>query len=245
MEEDKPVIDESSTVNVQNEGIDPVSPTESEKTEILEDTVERMKELRTQQGDREGTTDESNQGCEEAQEYPCKGSEDQENLPDQGSLEAVVRPTEVSAQSDLKDDGNVDDGKSKTKDEDGESCSKEREVTASDQSGGDLATGAVAQTNEPSREEEMKNHPYYVKWITWKGLNTPIVTQNDNGPCPLLAIINILLLRRAIEFPKMQEMVTTSQLMEYLGDHVLREIPEVSIHFSHCNYHFSVSRSVY
>lgn len=36
---------------------------------------------------------------------------------------------------------------------------------------------------------------YYVKWITWKGEKTPIITQSENGPCPLLAIMNILFLR--------------------------------------------------
>ena len=71
------------------------------------------------------------------------------------------------------------------------------------------------------------NSPHYIKWIVWKGVKTAIVTQNDNGPCPLLAIINILLLRRTIEFPRMQEMVTTQQLMDYLGDVVLKEIPQV------------------
>ena len=75
---------------------------------------------------------------------------------------------------------------------------------------------------------DVNSSPYYIKWIMWKGVKTPIVTQNDNGPCPLLAIINVLLLRRAIKFPTMQEMVTTQQLMEYLGDVVLKEIPEAS-----------------
>ena len=81
--------------------------------------------------------------------------------------------------------------------------------------------------NQNKYADDKNNSPYYIKWISWKGHNTPIVTQNDNGPCPLLAIINVLLLRRTIEFPSMQEMVTTRQLMEYLGDVVLKEIPEV------------------
>ena len=89
-------------------------------------------------------------------------------------------------------------------------------------------TGEERGENRGTKEEDLSNRTYYVKWIKWKGLKTPIVTQNDNGPCPLLAIINILLLRRAIEFSTMQEMVTASQLMEYLGDHVLKEVPEVS-----------------
>lgn len=48
----------------------------------------------------------------------------------------------------------------------------------------------VPSSNPPSVQEN-----YYVKWITWKGEKTPIVTQSENGPCPLLAIMNILFLR--------------------------------------------------
>lgn len=36
---------------------------------------------------------------------------------------------------------------------------------------------------------------YFVKWITWKEKKTAIITQSENGPCPLIAIMNILLLR--------------------------------------------------
>lgn len=35
---------------------------------------------------------------------------------------------------------------------------------------------------------------YHIKWIKWREQNTPIITQNENGPCPLLAIMNVLLL---------------------------------------------------
>ena len=88
--------------------------------------------------------------------------------------------------------------------------------------------------------DDRNNSPYYIKWITWNGMKTPIVTQNDNGPCPLLAIINILLLRRTIAFPNMQEMVTTRQLMEYLGDVVLKEIPENMAEGAQRNYEQNV-----
>lgn len=36
---------------------------------------------------------------------------------------------------------------------------------------------------------------YCVKWIPWKGERTPVITQSTNGPCPLLAIMNILFLQ--------------------------------------------------
>ncbi|NWT55793.1 MINY1 hydrolase, partial [Erythrocercus mccallii] len=54
--------------------------------------------------------------------------------------------------------------------------------------------GAAAEpprARPPARDEDF----YCVKWITWKGERTPVVTQSENGPCPLLAIINILLLQ--------------------------------------------------
>ncbi|NWH21570.1 MINY1 hydrolase, partial [Grus americana] len=49
------------------------------------------------------------------------------------------------------------------------------------------------QARSPSREAEADF--YCVKWITWKGERTPVITQSENGPCPLLAIMNILLLQ--------------------------------------------------
>lgn len=67
---------------------------------------------------------------------------------------------------------------------------------------------------------------YHLKWIKWKGTNKlPIVTQNSNGPCPLLAIMNVLLLRKNISFPPMIEIITAEQLMSYLCDFILSNVP--------------------
>ncbi|XP_042617300.1 ubiquitin carboxyl-terminal hydrolase MINDY-2-like [Cyprinus carpio] len=57
---------------------------------------------------------------------------------------------------------------------------------------------------------------YHIKWIKWKEENTPIITQNENGPCPLLAIMNVLLLSWKVKLPPMMEIITAEQLMEYL-----------------------------
>lgn len=55
-----------------------------------------------------------------------------------------------------------------------------------------------------SRPQELPQSPrarppeldfYCVKWIPWKGERTPIIMQSANGPCPLLAIMNILFLQ--------------------------------------------------
>ncbi|TTF56866.1 Ubiquitin carboxyl-terminal hydrolase MINDY-1 [Bagarius yarrelli] len=57
-----------------------------------------------------------------------------------------------------------------------------------------VEAGQAAVTMPPSALPSVQEH-YYVKWITWKGEKTPIITQSENGPCPLLAIMNILFLR--------------------------------------------------
>lgn len=48
----------------------------------------------------------------------------------------------------------------------------------------------------PSPASQPKAPDFYcVKWITWKGKRTPVIMQSENGPCPLLAIMNILFLQ--------------------------------------------------
>ena len=43
---------------------------------------------------------------------------------------------------------------------------------------------------------------YKLKRIDFFGRAVPIALQNENGPCPLLAIANVLLLRKQIELPE-------------------------------------------
>lgn len=42
---------------------------------------------------------------------------------------------------------------------------------------------------------------YKVKTISFLRREVPIVMQNENGPCPLLALANVLLLRNQIYLP--------------------------------------------
>lgn len=59
-----------------------------------------------------------------------------------------------------------------------------------------LAAGGAAAAASISTESGCHMPAYYlVKWITWKEKKTPIITQSENGPCPLLAIMNTLFLR--------------------------------------------------
>lgn len=81
-------------------------------------------------------------------------------------------------------------------------------------------------------------HPgeYSLKWIKWKGSKTAIITQNENGPCPLIAIMNVLTLKGKLKLPAMVEIVTASQLMEYLGDLLLNSVPSNMSEGAQLNY---------
>lgn len=67
---------------------------------------------------------------------------------------------------------------------------------------------------------------YCVKWINWKGERTPIITQSENGPCPLLAIMNILFLQWKVKLPPQKEVITSDELMAHLGDCILSIKPQ-------------------
>ncbi|XP_019065693.1 ubiquitin carboxyl-terminal hydrolase MINDY-2 [Fukomys damarensis] len=82
---------------------------------------------------------------------------------------------------------------------------------------------------------------YHIKWIQWKEENTPIITQNENGPCPLLAILNVLLLAWKVKLPPMMEIITAEQLMEYLGDYMLDAKPKEISEIQRLNYEQNMS----
>ncbi|CAL1299557.1 unnamed protein product [Larinioides sclopetarius] len=67
---------------------------------------------------------------------------------------------------------------------------------------------------------------YQIKWISREGCKSPIITQNENGPCPLIAITNVLIMKGRITVPSLVDFVTTENLMAYLGDCILESIPK-------------------
>ncbi|TWW65907.1 ubiquitin carboxyl-terminal hydrolase MINDY-1 [Takifugu flavidus] len=88
------------------------------------------------------------------------------------------------------------------------------------------AEGGAAVAPSVSTEPGGNMPAYYlVKWITWKEKKTPIITQSENGPCPLLAIMNTLFLRWKAKLPAQTEVVTTEDLMAHLGECVLSVTP--------------------
>ncbi|CDH56288.1 fam63a protein [Lichtheimia corymbifera JMRC:FSU:9682] len=76
---------------------------------------------------------------------------------------------------------------------------------------------------------------YLVKTIRWVDFHTReakdvrIITQNENGPCPLVAICNVLFLRGDLEIrPPDREVVTFEYLVERLGDYLLNHGPSTT-----------------
>ncbi|XP_053384700.1 ubiquitin carboxyl-terminal hydrolase MINDY-1-like [Mercenaria mercenaria] len=82
--------------------------------------------------------------------------------------------------------------------------------------------GGAASDGGPSSNTESIHQ---VKWVYFKKKQVPIITQNENGPCPLLALINVLLLQNRVTLPPQTEIVSAGQLMAHLGDCVLENVP--------------------
>ncbi|XP_060057704.1 ubiquitin carboxyl-terminal hydrolase MINDY-1 isoform X2 [Erinaceus europaeus] len=98
------------------------------------------------------------------------------------------------------------------------------------QAGSEVETvGASPRPQEPLQSPRARQSEvdfYCVKWIPWKGERTPIITQSTNGPCPLLAIMNILFLQWKVKLPPQKEVITSDELMAHLGDCLLSIKPQ-------------------
>eukprot|EP00794_Sanderia_malayensis_P016646 gene16646-18336_t len=97
------------------------------------------------------------------------------------------------------------------------------------QSGGaaSIEKTATCQTSPVSvASRDVQQSFYYLKKLKFNGEHIQIVTQNENGPCPLLAIANVLALSKRIVLPSVQQCITASQLMEYIGDYILTVAPQ-------------------
>ncbi|XP_075463898.1 ubiquitin carboxyl-terminal hydrolase MINDY-1 isoform X2 [Ascaphus truei] len=88
------------------------------------------------------------------------------------------------------------------------------------------ASEAAAAAASKSSGIQPETDYYFVKWINWKGERTPVITQSENGPCPLLAIMNILFLRWKVKLPPKKEVITSEELMAHLGDCILSIQPQ-------------------
>jgi len=67
---------------------------------------------------------------------------------------------------------------------------------------------------------------YRVKWISSGSQQCGVLTQADNGPCPLISIVNVLSLRGKLSLPQQCEAISAEQLLEFLADLLLDTRPD-------------------
>uniref|UniRef100_UPI00358F1AA8 ubiquitin carboxyl-terminal hydrolase MINDY-1-like isoform X2 n=1 Tax=Myxine glutinosa TaxID=7769 RepID=UPI00358F1AA8 len=125
----------------------------------------------------------------------------------------------------------------------------DREIGVDPGSSPSDADAAAAGTGQTKSAEDQaagkEKYPiYHIKWLKWKGESTAIITQNENGPCPLLAIMNVLLLSWKIRFPAGIEIITAEQLMECLGDFILETVPKEFSEDQRLNYEQNVGDAI-
>lgn len=84
------------------------------------------------------------------------------------------------------------------------------------------SAASSAQSRQPSEQSL-----YKIKMIKWKETSVPIVTQNENGPCPLIAIVNVLLSRAKVNPFGNKTEVKAEDLLSYLGECMLLNAPKV------------------
>ncbi|XP_070622606.1 ubiquitin carboxyl-terminal hydrolase MINDY-1 [Erythrolamprus reginae] len=138
--------------------------------------------------------------------------------------ETPTRQAKDSAQSVAqKDGGEADEGGVK----EGPPSTNEASLPPAVPVPADSSPSEEAPKPRPSPTSQPRAPDFYcVKWITWKGERTPVIMQSENGPCPLLAIMNILFLQWKVKLPAQKEMVTSDELMAYLGDCILSIKPQ-------------------
>lgn len=68
---------------------------------------------------------------------------------------------------------------------------------------------------------------YQLKWLPWRGEFAPIVTQNANGPCPLLALCNVLLLRGKMFISPGTIAISSHELLNNLATIMFEMMPQV------------------
>ena len=76
---------------------------------------------------------------------------------------------------------------------------------------------------------------YRIKKITYDNARIPILMQNRNGPCPLLAISNVLLLRKKLYIHEDLAFIDFAQLVQMVGSYLVEfnpphPNPEMQVH---------------
>ncbi|XVF13232.1 hypothetical protein REPUB_Repub08aG0190900 [Reevesia pubescens] len=74
---------------------------------------------------------------------------------------------------------------------------------------------------QQQKQEAINECMHKTKLIQFLGRTTPIILQNDNGPCPLLAICNVLLLRNNLNLSPDIAEVSQEKLLSLVADRLI------------------------
>ncbi|KAL9177784.1 hypothetical protein ABFS82_01G081400 [Erythranthe guttata] len=78
---------------------------------------------------------------------------------------------------------------------------------------------------EAERDKRVKGVKHSIKFVQYFGRTTPIVLQNDNGPCPLIAICNALSLKNSLGSGLNNPEVSQEQLLSLVYDRMMHSKP--------------------
>ncbi|XP_042948829.1 uncharacterized protein LOC122281428 isoform X2 [Carya illinoinensis] len=84
-----------------------------------------------------------------------------------------------------------------------------------------MASASPSSEEQQRLEQQVKDCVHKTKLIQFLGRTTPIVLQNDNGPCPLLAICNVLLLRNNLNLSPDTVEVSQEKLLALVADRLI------------------------
>ncbi|XP_033493228.1 ubiquitin carboxyl-terminal hydrolase MINDY-1 isoform X1 [Epinephelus lanceolatus] len=226
-EEATPTPPDSSSLSSEDGTITAITTEEESLSALLRHIKSEGGQDRGEPGERSGVDPDLEESSSVA---TAGGSDDQRESTDSASfsIPSLELSDGVTATANSLD---VEDGLSSSYSALGvEGCSPSTEVPSLKEeemleaAGGAVAAAAAPLAAAPEAGPSMPAY-YLVKWITWKEKKTPIITQSENGPCPLLAIMNTLFLRWKAKLPAQTEVVTTEDLMAHLGECVLSVTP--------------------
>lgn len=155
--------------------------------------------------------------------------------------ERVISKTSLSLADSSKD---VDDYLSKRSDTDSQditpseslSIPSDKDIDSIPIETADNDNGQSLSNIDGSSSSSSVQSIYHIKWIHFQSQKVPIITQNENGPCPLLAIMNVLLLQGRVTLEATSELITSEQLMDHLGECILQNVPKTASEAVRLNY---------
>ncbi|KAM1034609.1 hypothetical protein PS1_038294 [Malus domestica] len=77
------------------------------------------------------------------------------------------------------------------------------------------------QQQQQQQPQSVKECVHKTKLIQFLGRSAPIVLQNDNGPCPLLAICNVLSLRNSLNLSPDTSEVSQEKLLSLIAERLI------------------------